>query len=97
MIFFINIIFFYLDNMPAITRPPSLLPLDELRMDALRRLLSSHFTRFGVYKRAQIGQLADGSWLVHARDYRYHLCHFKSYKLRSCRYRTVSQREIVTS
>lgn len=53
----------------TVSRPahvPSLLSINELRLDALRRLLPAHAASERIHQRAQISQLADGTRLAGA-------------------------------
>lgn len=58
----------------TVSRPahvPSLLSINELRLDALRRLLPAHAASERIHERAQISQLADGTRLAGASCNRY--------------------------
>lgn len=72
------------------TRAPSLLSINELRLDALRGFLSAHAAGKRIHQRAQISELADGTWMAGAGCNRHFVHSITRLQRRSCRHRAVS-------
>ncbi|XP_025156966.1 uncharacterized protein LOC112589109 isoform X1 [Harpegnathos saltator] len=74
-------------DMPRIVCALSLLPINKLCLDVLRGLLSAHPAGKRIHQRAQISELADGTWMVDA-DCNRHIVHGTTrLQQRSCGHR----------
>lgn len=82
--------------MSRLARASSLLSINKLRLDALRRLLSAYATGERVHQRAQISELADGTRMAGAGCNRHLVYGIARFQQRSCRHGAVSNKLPVT-